>query len=98
MEGSNQGRVPNVVGLTADAATERLQDNGFKVDQQSTTSAESSGTVVGTAPTGTAIPGSTVTIYVSNGQGQVSRPDPGPRLPPTTIQIPGIGPIVIPGG
>jgi membrane peptidoglycan carboxypeptidase len=98
VEGSNQGRVPNVVGLTADAATERLQDNGFTVTQETTTSAESQGTVVGTAPSGTAIPGSTVTIYVSNGQGRSSTPDPGPRLPPTTIQIPGIGPIVIPGG
>ncbi|KQS00932.1 penicillin-binding protein [Williamsia sp. Leaf354] len=100
VNGSERGRVPSVVGLTASAATERLQENGFKVDQQTTTSPESAGTVTGTAPTGTAIPGSTVTIYVSDGQGRVSTPAPdrGPRLPPTTIEIPGIGPIVIPGG
>ncbi|MGJ0119957.1 penicillin-binding protein [Williamsia sp. MIQD14] len=100
VNGSERGRVPNVIGLTASSATERLQENGFKVDQQTTTSPESAGTVTGTAPTGTAIPGSTVTIYVSDGQGRAATPAPdrGPRLPPTTIEIPGIGPIVIPGG
>ncbi|MGU3293158.1 transglycosylase domain-containing protein [Williamsia sp. M5A3_1d] len=100
VNGSERGRVPSVIGLTASAATQRLQENGFKVDQQTTTSPESAGTVTGTAPTGTAIPGTTVTIYVSDGQGRVSTPAPdrGPRLPPTTIDIPGIGPIVIPGG
>lgn len=98
VEGSQNGRVPDVSGLSASAATARLQENGFKVEQSTTTSAQSAGTVVSTSPSGTAVPGTTVTIFVSDGQGRVATPERNlPRLPPTTITIPGIGPIVIPG-
>jgi membrane peptidoglycan carboxypeptidase len=85
--------VPSVVGMGADEATSRLQAAGFKVSQMSTDSGQSAGTVVFTAPEDTAIPGSTITIYVSTGQSQ----QPTRRsTPPTTITVPGVGPIVIP--
>jgi membrane peptidoglycan carboxypeptidase len=85
--------VPSVVGMDADEATTRLQAAGFKVSQMTTDSGQASGTVVFTAPEETAIPGSTITIYVSTGQSQ----QPTRRsTPPTTITVPGVGPIVIP--
>nr|WP_307851853.1 transglycosylase domain-containing protein [Williamsia sp. CHRR-6] len=91
--GSDAGRVPSVIGLSESEATQRLQDAGFKVDPQYTTSSAAAGTVTGTAPSTSAIPGSTITLYLSDGKAKPR----GPRLPPVTIQVPGVGPIVIPG-
>ncbi|MCK0516931.1 penicillin-binding protein [Williamsia sp. DF01-3] len=85
--------VPSVAGMTADEATKRIEQAGFRVARLDTDSAQAAGTVVFTAPEDTAIPGSTVTIYVSTGQSQL----PTRRAsPPTTITVPGVGPIVIP--
>ncbi len=85
--------VPSVAGMTADEATRRIEQAGFRVARLDTDSAQAAGTVVFTAPEDTAIPGSTVTIYVSTGQSQL----PTRRAsPPTTITVPGVGPIVIP--
>ncbi len=85
--------VPSVAGMTADEATKRIEQAGFRVARLNTDSAQAAGTVVFTAPEDTAIPGSTVTIYVSTGQSQL----PTRRAaPPTTITVPGVGPIVIP--
>ncbi|PHV67995.1 penicillin-binding protein [Williamsia muralis] len=86
--------VPSVAGMTADEATKRIEQAGFRVARLDTDSAQAVGTVVFTAPEDTAIPGSTVTIYVSTGQ---SSQLPTRRAsPPTTITVPGVGPIVIP--
>ncbi|HEY9315064.1 transglycosylase domain-containing protein [Williamsia sp.] len=89
--------VPNVAGLDAGSATSRLEAAGFRVVQATSDSPQSAGTVVSMSPEGTAIPGSTVTIYVSTGR---SQPAPTSRAPspPTTITVPGIGPIEIPTG
>jgi membrane peptidoglycan carboxypeptidase len=85
--------VPSVAGMTAVDATKRIEQAGFKVARLDTQSGQAAGTVVFTAPEDTAIPGSTVTIYVSTGQSQL----PTRRAsPPTTITVPGVGPIVIP--
>ncbi|MFJ6096016.1 penicillin-binding protein [Williamsia muralis] len=85
--------VPSVAGMTADEATKRIEQAGFRVARLDTDSAQAAGTVVFTAPEDTAIPGSTVTVYVSTGQSQL----PTRRAsPPTTITVPGVGPIVIP--
>ncbi|MBA4025100.1 MAG: carboxypeptidase/penicillin-binding protein 1A [Gordonia sp.] len=86
--------VPSVVGLSAGEATARLEAEGFRVNQVSVGSGQASGTVVSSTPNGSAIPGSTVTISVSNGQAPLPPRRPAP--PPATITVPGVGPIVIP--
>lgn len=92
VSGSDRGRIPQVTGLPASAATERLQGAGFKVNQLDVDSSRAQGSVVFTAPSDSAMPGSVVTIYVSNG-----RRTPGDENAPTetTVQVPGVGPVVI---
>jgi len=61
--------VPAVTGLDVDAARQRIKETGFQVNDQ-TNSVNSSaryGEVVGTSPAGQTIPGSVVTILISNG-------------------------------
>lgn len=91
MRGSDRGRIPKVSGLTASAATSRLQAAGFKVNQLDVDSNRPQGTVVFTAPSDSAMPGSVVTIYVSNGR----RDDDGQGPTETTVEVPGVGPVVI---
>ena len=60
--------VPNVEGLSENAAQTKLQNEGFSVSvQQDTTSTQPAGQVVNQNPSGgtTVAPGSKVTIYVS---------------------------------
>ncbi|WAC57363.1 penicillin-binding protein [Gordonia sp. SL306] len=91
MAGNDRGRIPSVSGLPASDATSRLQRAGFKVNQLDVDSNRPQGTVVFTAPSDSAMPGSVVTIYVSNG-----RRDEGDKGPTeTTVQVPGVGPVVI---
>ncbi|NED59719.1 PASTA domain-containing protein, partial [Streptomyces sp. SID10244] len=91
MAGNDRGRIPSVSGLRASDATSRLQRAGFKVNQLDVDSNRPQGTVVFTAPSDSAMPGSVVTIYVSNG-----RRDDGDKGPTeTTVQVPGVGPVVI---
>ncbi|MFT4126056.1 MAG: transglycosylase domain-containing protein [Gordonia sp. (in: high G+C Gram-positive bacteria)] len=92
--GTDRGRIPQVVGLTASAATARLQAAGFKVSQLDIDSAKPQGTVVATAPSDSALPGSTITIYVSNGRRGADQ-DGGSGPTQTTVQVPGVGPVVI---
>lgn len=93
VSGSDRGRIPNVAGLTASEATSRLQQAGFKVSELEVDSARQQGTVVFSAPSDSAMPGSTVTIYVSNGRRSGDGSDRGPTQ--TTVQVPGVGPVVI---
>ncbi|GAB17460.1 putative penicillin-binding protein [Gordonia effusa NBRC 100432] len=90
--GSNSGRIPSVTGLNASQATSRLQEAGFKVTQLDVDSGQVQGTVVFTAPSDSAMPGSTITIYVSNGR---KAADGGTGPTKTTVQVPGVGPVVI---
>ncbi|MEE3851585.1 penicillin-binding protein [Gordonia sp. LSe1-13] len=92
MRGTDSGRIPRVSGMPASAATSRLQAEGFKVNQLDVDSARPQGTVVFTAPSDSAMPGSVVTIYVSNGR-RGDDDNPGPTE--TTVQVPGVGPVVI---
>ncbi|MFW0789450.1 transglycosylase domain-containing protein [Gordonia sp. CPCC 205333] len=92
VSGSNSGRIPSVTGLNASQATSRLQEAGFKVTQLDVDSGQVQGTVVFTAPSDSAMPGSTITIYVSNGR-KASGDGNGPTE--TTVQVPGVGPVVI---
>ena len=94
VSGNDRGRIPQVTGLTASAATSRLQSAGFKVNQLEVDSAREQGTVVFTAPSDSALPGSTITIYVSNGKKSDSGGN-GDNPTETTVQVPGVGPVVI---
>ena len=69
LKGAPGAEVPSVVGLNLDAARKRVSDAGFRVASQTTpiNSTAAIGTVVGTTPSGSVLPGAVVTITVSNG-------------------------------
>ncbi len=97
--GSDRGRIPQVSGLPASQATSRLQEAGFKVNQLDIDSDRPKGTVVFTAPSDSAMPGSAIAIYVSNGRGS-KKPDDGDGGASNgsvkkTVEVPGVGPVVI---
>src|SRR6201996_4555597 len=87
--GASGGRVPDVSGLKVDAARQRLKDAGFQVaDQPTSVNCNAPyGAVVGTTPNGQMIPGSIITINISNGI--------APAPPPAPVQP---GPIVAADG
>jgi membrane peptidoglycan carboxypeptidase len=106
VDGAPGSRVPSVAGLTQDAARDRLKDAGFQVADQATpvNSGLALNTVVGTSPTGQTVPGSIVTIQVSNGIPPAPPPPPA-GMPPdgappewgqTVVEIPGLPPITVP--
>ena len=107
VDGAPGSRVPSVSGMTQELARQRLKEAGFQVADQasSVNSASSAGTVVGTSPTGQTVPGSIITLQVSNGIPPPPPPPPAgpppiPGLPPemgsTVIEIPGLPPITVP--
>lgn len=108
VDGGPGSQVPSVSGLTVDAARQRLKDAGFQVADgtSSVNSGSRAGTVVGTTPSGQTIPGSIITIQVSNGIAPAPPPPqfdipsvPGAPPPPigqTVVQIPGLPPITVP--
>jgi membrane peptidoglycan carboxypeptidase len=109
VDGAPGSRVPSVAGMTQDLARQRLKEAGFQVADQANpvNSASSYGTVVGTSPSGQTVPGSIITIQISNGIPPPPPPPPPgaiPGLPPgmppdigqTVVQIPGLPPITVP--
>ena len=108
VDGSPASRVPAVTGLEVDAARQRIKEAGFQVNDQtnSVNSSAKYGEVVGTSPAGQTIPGSVVTIQISNGIPPAPPPPMFPEggpgggpLPPVgsqVIDIPGLPPITIP--
>ncbi|NLE78562.1 MAG: PASTA domain-containing protein [Rhodococcus sp.] len=102
VRGSQNGQVPDVTGLTEGTASQRLQESGFKVNAVTTESSAEQGTVTGMSPSGSAVPGSSITIYISDGSVRAPERAPAPsgggapalEVPP--IQIPGLPPIQIP--
>ncbi|WP_197375255.1 transglycosylase/D,D-transpeptidase PonA2 [Mycolicibacterium baixiangningiae] len=108
VDGGPGSQVPSVSGLTVDGARQRLRDSGFQVADQpsSVNSGSRAGTVVGTNPNGQTIPGSIITIQVSNGIAPAPPPPPisipglpgGPPAPigQTVVEIPGLPPITVP--
>ncbi|MBV9321796.1 MAG: PASTA domain-containing protein, partial [Mycobacterium sp.] len=82
VDGASGGRVPDVSGLKLDAARQRLKDAGFQVaDQPNWVNSDApDGAVVGTTPNGEIIPGSIITLTVSNGIA------PAPLPPPVPVQ------------
>ena len=95
VRGSSRGRIPTVKGLPAEQAKDRLEEAGFKVAQVDVDSSRPKGTVVFTAPEDSAMPGTTISLYVSNGRGR-DDDDGGPRgTTSKTVTVPGVGPVVI---
>ncbi|WP_084867637.1 PASTA domain-containing protein [Prescottella equi] len=79
---SQNAQVPEVVGMTQDAAAAALKAAGFAVNPVSTKSDAPKGNVTGSAPSGLAVPGSAITIYVSDGS--VLAAPPGSAAPRTS--------------
>ncbi len=109
VEGAPGSRVPSVAGMTQDTARQRLREAGFQVADQANpvNSSAPYGAVVGTSPTGQTVPGSIVTIQISNGISPPPPPPPAgvipgltPGMPPeigsTVVEIPGLPPITVP--
>jgi beta-lactam-binding protein with PASTA domain/predicted Ser/Thr protein kinase len=67
--------VPYVIGLSFDQASAQLQSAGFAVARTNIESDQPANTVVRQEPTGSAPPGSTVTLSVSKGPKQSTVPD-----------------------
>jgi membrane peptidoglycan carboxypeptidase len=105
VDGAPGSKVPSVSGMDQNLARQRLKEAGFQVADQANTvnSASSYGTVVGTSPSGQTVPGSIITIQISNGIPPPPPPPPEgaiPGLPPvagsTEVEIPGLPPITVP--
>ena len=107
VDGGPGSQVPVVNGLEEKLARDRLQEAGFQVADgaASVNSSAKAGTVVGTIPSGQTIPGSIVTIQLSNGipppppPPPVAFPFPGgppPEIGQTVVEIPGLPPITVP--
>lgn len=71
--GATGAAIPDVIGRSEQSATTRLKGAGFQVNVATVPSGERPGTVVSTTPEGVAVPGSLVTINLSDG----SQPAPG---------------------
>jgi membrane peptidoglycan carboxypeptidase len=109
VEGAPGSRVPSVGGMSQDTARQRVREAGFQVADQATpvNSTAPYGTVVGTSPTGQTVPGSIITLQISNGIAPPPPPPPAgaipgfpPGMPPeigsTVVEIPGLPPITVP--
>lgn len=114
VDGAPGSKVPSVAGMTQDLARQRLRDAGFQVADQATpvNSGSSVGSVVGTSPSGQTVPGSIITIQISNGIAPAPPPPPPGIFPPgvdpndpnavpppvgsTVVNIPGLPPITVP--
>ncbi|MQY17931.1 penicillin-binding protein [Nocardia macrotermitis] len=99
VRGSNNSQIPDVMGMTQAEATSALVGAGFQVSAVTQPGSAAKGTVQGTTPNGSAIPGSVITLYLSDGTerqipqaGTPQLPNlpgiPIPRLPPIPIPIP----------
>ncbi|WP_429518658.1 penicillin-binding protein [Rhodococcus sp. BE178] len=84
VRGSQNAQVPDVVGMTQDAATAALKAAGFTVNAVGTKSDAPQGSITGSAPSGLAVPGSAVTIYVSDGSVKAAPPGSAAPRPNTT--------------
>ncbi|WP_430335810.1 transglycosylase domain-containing protein [Rhodococcus sp. ACT016] len=86
VKGSQNAQVPDVVGMTQDAAAAALKAAGFTVNPVNTKSDAPKGNVTGSAPSGLAVPGSAVTVYVSDGSVKAS---PSGTASPRPTETPG---------
>ena len=96
LEGGDDIQVPNVIGLSREDATRRLEQAGYKVDAVDRNDESRRGTVVNQSPRGAALKGETITIYVSTGYvpppqttDPTKPPSSGPPGRPTGTPNPG---------
>ena len=74
--GAGELEIPNVAGMTEDAAIKMLKDKGFKYNRTYKYTADvAEGTVISQTPTGNGKKGDTITIEVSAGIQSVQVPD-----------------------
>jgi membrane peptidoglycan carboxypeptidase len=95
VRGANNAQIPDVAGMTQAQANAALVAAGFRVSVVQQPGSQAKGTVLGTSPNGSAIPGAMVTLNVSDGTQTAAPPPPPPaplpappRLPPIPIPIP----------
>ena len=111
VDGGPGSKVPDVSGMDLDLAQSRIKEAGFQLSSQPAwvNSTAPSGEVIGTNPTGSTIPGSIITLQVSNGIPPAPPPPPPmaipipgldgmppPQVGETVVQIPGLPPITVP--
>ncbi|MGW5439920.1 penicillin-binding protein [Nocardia asteroides] len=101
VRGANNSQVPDVAGKSQGEATSILSGAGFQVSAVTSPGSQAKGTVMGSSPNGSAIPGSVVTIYISDGSVRVPAPTTPPPAAPAPVipglpQIPRLPPIPIP--
>jgi eukaryotic-like serine/threonine-protein kinase len=73
--GPSDVSVPSVIGLPFDQASAALQHEGFAVSRRDVDSNDAADTVVDQSPSGSAPPGSTITLSVSKGPKTSTVPD-----------------------
>jgi membrane peptidoglycan carboxypeptidase len=97
VRGSNNSQIPDVMGMPQDQAARILTGAGFQVTAVTQPGSAAKGTVQGTTPNGSAIPGSVITLLISDG---LQRQPPPMVMPPPNVpglpQIPRLPPIPIP--
>ncbi|WP_336087957.1 penicillin-binding protein [Nocardia sp. SSK8] len=102
VRGANNSQVPDVAGKSQGEATSILRGAGFQVTAVNAPGSQAKGTVMGSSPNGAAIPGSVITIYISDGTVRVptTTAPPSPSAPtpelPGLPQLPRLPPIPIP--
>ncbi|HWO66794.1 MAG TPA: transglycosylase domain-containing protein [Umezawaea sp.] len=67
VKGGPEIRIPDVVGLGVDTATDTVRKAGYEVSTQTVNSGQPKGVVVSQTPRGTGFPGTLVTLSVSSG-------------------------------
>lgn len=72
--GASNAQVPNVVGMSRANAEATLRSAGFEPAAEFVQGSPSYGTVVGTSPSGSAVPGATVALLLSDGSQRYTAP------------------------
>ncbi len=88
VRGAGNAQVPDVTGLTAERARSRLEGAGFAVSETTIQDEAKAGTVTRSSPSGSAVPGSTVTIYISDGSIRVAPTTSATPARPSGSEVP----------
>jgi membrane peptidoglycan carboxypeptidase len=91
VNGGPETQVPDVVGDGQQEATDSLKRAGYEVVVDEINSSQEEGTVVSQSPRGNALPGETITIWVSTGYVPPPQTSDPPSSPPNSPP-PGEGP------
>lgn len=88
VRGAGNAQVPDVTGLSRQQAVSRLQDAGFSVTELNVKGEQRAGTVINSAPSGSAVPGSTITLYISDGTVRAAPTTTATPARPSGSQVP----------